>query len=115
MARAPARSILALSGPVLGLGLLLAGCSPSATLGNLPTEVGGLPSNAPKRPGTAYQYPAVYDTPPPRDRARLTDEQQLEMEKRLQAIRDKQKSKADSDTEIKGAAPTASASNASAK
>ena len=60
----------------------------------LPTELGGMPSSAPAAPRTGYSYPAVHDTPPPRATAPLTDEQQLELEKRLQDARQKQESQA---------------------
>ena len=87
----------ALRGPgliVLGVALVLAGCSPAPVIERLPTELGGLPSGTPTPPRTRYQYPAVHDTPPPRAAAPLTDEQQLELEKRLQKARAKQESQA---------------------
>jgi hypothetical protein len=68
----------------------------------VPTELGGLPSGTPAPPSTTYRYPAVHDTPPPRATMPLTDEEQLELEKRLQQAREQQESQA---TEMKEAPP----------
>jgi hypothetical protein len=72
-----------------GLSLALAGCSPAALMEKMPTELGGMPADAPAAPAAQYQYPAVHDMPPPRPDTPLTDEQQLQLEKDLQAARDR--------------------------
>jgi hypothetical protein len=87
MRRAGDRSVLA----AIGFALLLAGCSSSAVVDQLPASIGGEPAGAPARPaGNAYTYPAVHDMPPPRPTTTLTEEQQIKMEKDLSAMRDKQ-------------------------
>jgi hypothetical protein len=83
LVRALERSILA------GLAVILAGCSPSVLMEKLPADMGGLPADAPAAPPTPYQYPAVHDMPPPRPDTPLTDEQQVTLEKDLQAARDR--------------------------
>jgi hypothetical protein len=83
LVRALERSILA------ALAVLLAGCSPAVLMEKLPESMGGLPADTPAAPATPYQYPAVHDMPPPRADTPLTDEQQVELEKDLQAARDK--------------------------
>jgi len=50
----------------------------------------GLPANAPPRPATAYDYPAVHDMPPDRASVPMTDEEQLRLEKDLANERDRQ-------------------------
>jgi hypothetical protein len=72
-----------------GLAAMLAGCT-SATFEHLPSDIGGLPADAPAPPATAYQYPAVHDMPPPRSDTPLTAEQQIQAEKELVAVRDRQ-------------------------
>jgi hypothetical protein len=74
------------------LAVAVAGCSPAPIMERVPTELGGLPSGTPAPPSTTYRYPAVHDTRPPRATTPLTDEQQLELEKRLQAARERQES-----------------------
>ena len=56
----------------------------------IPTQVGGLPANAPARPENAPQYPNVYATPAPRETRPLTDDEQKKLEKELTEIRDRQ-------------------------
>jgi hypothetical protein len=85
MLRTLRRSVLGAA----GLGLLLAGCSPAPLMERLPESMGGLPANAPARPTTAYQYPAVHDMPPPRATKPMTDEEQVKAEKDLRAARDR--------------------------
>ena len=55
----------------------------------MPGEL-GLPKDAPARPVTPYQYPAVHDMPPPRASAPMTDEEQFKLEKELRIVRDRQ-------------------------
>ena len=85
------RAILTAS--VLGLTLFaagfLAGCSSGAVIDQMPSGV-GLPAGTPERPATPYVYPAVHDMPPPRATPTLTEEQQVEAEKELTAVRDRQ-------------------------
>jgi hypothetical protein len=65
----------------------LAGCA-GATLGDhLPTAAGGLPQDAPPRPSTPAEYPAVHDMPPPRSSTVLTEEEQRKLEAELVAAR----------------------------
>ena len=87
------RSILA----SLGLGAIFAtvlgtltGCTEPLMSDRLPSELGGLPAGVPARPVTPYQYPAVHDMPPPRATTPMSDEEQVRLEKELQAIRDRQ-------------------------
>lgn len=75
------------------LAVALAGCSPAPLMEHVPTELGGLPSGVPPPPRTGYQFPAVHDAPPPRATAPLTDEQQLELQKRLQQAREEHEGK----------------------
>jgi hypothetical protein len=77
---------------VLAIGL--GGCAANPLADHLPEAVGGLPTNAPPRPTTSYQYPAVHDMPPPRDTKPLSEEDQVKLEKDLQAIRDRQAAEA---------------------
>ncbi len=74
---------------VLAIGLLLAACSGSESF-ELPQSLGGLPTDAPTRPTTPYQYPAVHDMPPPRSVKTLSDEELRKVEKDLTAARDRQ-------------------------
>jgi hypothetical protein len=71
------------------LGLLLAGCASGPVIDLVPAAVGGLPSNAPARPTTTSQFPAVHDMPPPRGEQKLTADDQVKMEKGLKAARDR--------------------------
>jgi hypothetical protein len=73
----------------LALASVLAGCSAAAVIDKLPASVAE-PADAPKRPAEAYQYPAVHDMPPPRADQPLTDEQQVQMERDLEKVRDRQ-------------------------
>ena len=75
--------------PVLGL----AGCAPGTTIDELPSGI-GLPAGTPARPATSYKYPAVHDMPPDRPATPLSAEQQIRLEKDLQAARDRQAAKA---------------------
>jgi hypothetical protein len=88
MARVFARSVL----PALGLAVALCGCSSGAFVDKLPSEMGE-PADAPARPATPYVYPAVHDMPPPREAAPMTEEQQVKLEKDLEAARDRQETR----------------------
>jgi len=91
MARSYGRSILAALCQVAVLAVL-AGCSAGSAIDQLPSNM-GLPAGTPERPTTPYQYPAVHDMPPPRSTTTMTDEQQLQAEKELSAVRDRQESR----------------------
>src|SRR3954462_9635204 len=68
--------------------MALAGCS--STLSSMPTQLGGLPDDAPVRPAVqGAAYPAVHDMPPPRPNTVLTPEQLRKAEAELVAIRDR--------------------------
>jgi hypothetical protein len=79
---------LAAAAALLAAGLTLAGCSSAIDM--IPTQVGGLPANAPARPENAPEYPNVYATPAPRETRPLTDDEQKKLEKELTEIRDRQ-------------------------
>ena len=85
MARAFDRSLWA----ALGLAALLSACAPGSVIDKLPGDM-GLPAGTPQRPATAYEYPAVHDMPPARVAPPLTEEQQVKLEKELDAARDRQ-------------------------
>lgn len=78
---------------IFALVVALAGCTPGPMIDQLPDGV-GLPAGAPPRPSTPYQYPAVHDMPPPRSTRIMSEEEQVRLEKELQAIRDRQAGRA---------------------
>lgn len=84
--RASARRPLALAVLLAG-GMSLAGCSAASIGDHLPSATGGLPQNAPPRPSTPADYPAVHDMPPPRSTTVLTEEEQRKLEEDLIAAR----------------------------
>ena len=88
MARAFHRSLWA----ALGLAAALAACAPGSVIDKLPGDM-GLPAGTPQRPATAYEYPAVHDMPPARVAPPLTEEQQVKLEKELDAARDRQEAR----------------------
>jgi hypothetical protein len=96
---------------VLAIGLLLAACSGSESF-ELPQSLGGLPTDAPARPTTPYQYPAVHDMPPPRSVKTLSDEELRKVEKDLTAARERQEKAAETSA---APAPAQAKSNAMAK
>jgi hypothetical protein len=76
---------------LIGLALALAGCgSASQVFEKLPEEVGGLPADAPARPATDYQYPAVHDMPQARPVKPMSDADLVKLEGELKAAREKQ-------------------------
>ena len=80
------------------LAALLAGCSAGSIGDTMPESMGGLPAGAPARPDvTNRHYPAVYDTPTPRSTEPMTEEEQVKLEKDLQAVRDRQSAAAKDD------------------
>lgn len=68
---------------------LLGGCSASTIADHIPTAVGGLPEDAPKRPAIQAAYPAVHDRPPVRGSATLTADEQRQLEADLAAARER--------------------------
>jgi hypothetical protein len=94
MVRALRRLLLA----VLSLVVVaaLAGCSSGQVIDDLPANM-GLPADAPERPATPYQYPAVHDMPPPRTTEPMSAEDQLRLEKELTAVRNRQESRKPAD------------------
>ena len=91
MRRALGRLILAASWLVL-----VPGCSAQPVVDSLPSGI-GLPDDAPQRPATSYQFPAVHDMPPPRANAPLSDEEQWRLEQELNTVRSRQERKAKDD------------------
>lgn len=84
----------------------LAGCAAGPLVDRLPEAAGGLPADAPSRPTTPHQYPAVHDMPPPRASKPLSEEEQVKLEKELQATRDRQTAEtAEGQPDQKSAAP----------
>jgi len=67
---------------------MLAGCT--SAFDKVPSELGGLPTDAPARPAQAYEYPAVHDMPPPRPEPAMSVDQQQKVEDDLRAARDRQ-------------------------
>jgi hypothetical protein len=88
MARDFVRSVLA----AFGLAVALCGCSSGALIDKLPGDMAE-PADARARPATPYVYPAVHDMPPPREAAPMTEEQQVKLEKDLEAARDRQETR----------------------
>jgi len=81
--------VLARSLALAGFLAALAACSSSQIVDDLPATV-GLPADAPARPATPYQHPAVHDMPPPRSSEPMSAEDQLKLEKELSTARDRQ-------------------------
>ncbi|HEY2756965.1 MAG TPA: hypothetical protein VGJ01_14670 [Pseudolabrys sp.] len=80
--------------------------------------MGGLPSDAPARPATPREFPAVHDMPPPRADEPMTDEEQLKTEKALTSARDRlegTRKAGDDDGAAKPAKPKKGASAAKKK
>ncbi len=68
----------------------LAGCSAGQLGDTLPNSMGGLPEGAPARPATTSKFPLVHDMPAPRSTTPMSDEDQLKLEKDLEAARARQ-------------------------
>ena len=89
MRRTIGRSLLA----AFAVAASLTGCSAgplSDSLKQMPESLGGLPPDTPRAPAMPYQFPAVHDMPPPRSDEPLTEEQQFQLEKELNAVRERQ-------------------------
>jgi hypothetical protein len=90
------------------LAALLAGCSAGPIGDTLPQSMGGLPEGAPARPNvTNRQFPAIHDMPAPRSTQPMSEEEQVKMEKDLQAIRDRQNAAAKDEATPPAPAPAA--------
>jgi hypothetical protein len=91
---------------VAALGLaagLLAACSSTSITDSIPTAAGGLPTNAPARPETQPEYPAVNAVPQRRDALPLTDDEINRAKAELTTLRQNQEERAG--TAPKSAAP----------
>src|SRR5262249_19366550 len=85
-----ARALVKVLG-IAGLALVpgLAGGSAQSALDKRPADL-GLPAGAPARPASPDEYPAVQDMPPARATVRMTEEEQVKLEKELTNVRDRQ-------------------------
>jgi hypothetical protein len=102
--------------PMLALGLaagLLAACSSSQITDMIPTAAGGLPENAPARPATAPEYPAVNAMPQRREALPLTDDEIKRTQAEMTTLRQQQEQRA-AETEPKPA-PAPAKKTAAAK
>jgi len=73
----------------IALAVAVCGCSPGAMIDKLPNSVGE-PAGTPERPAMPYAFPAVHDMPPPRTDTIMTEQQQVDLQKALEAERAKQ-------------------------
>jgi hypothetical protein len=83
--------------PMLALGLaagLLAACSSTQITDMVPTAAGGLPDNAPTRPATAPEYPAVNAMPQRREALPLTDDEIKRTQAEMTTLRQQQEQRA---------------------
>lgn len=71
------------------LSAVLAGCSSGSVIDQIPTELGGLPSNAPQRPASQPPYPGINEAGS-RPNPALTPVEQLRLENDLSAVRAQQ-------------------------
>ena len=71
-----------------------AGCSSSGVADSIPHWAGGMPENAPARPATEMDYPAVNERPPARNSRIVTVDEQKKIENDLTAAREAQAKKA---------------------
>jgi hypothetical protein len=78
--------------PVFLLAVALGACA--STFSSLPTQVGGMPADAPQQPAAPAAYPAVHDMPPPRPDVVMTQEEQKKAEAELMALRERQEREA---------------------
>jgi hypothetical protein len=94
--------------------LALPGCSPTPVFDRLPTELGGLPADAPARPQTRAPFPAVHDVPE-RSTTPLTDAEQLRLEQDLAETRKRQGRLQDPSVKTRGDAANAASTAAMQK
>ena len=78
--------------PVFLLTVALGACA--STFSSLPTQLGGMPTDAPQQPATPAAYPAVHDMPPPRPDVVMTQEERKKTEADLMALRERQEREA---------------------
>jgi hypothetical protein len=81
-----------LAPPVFLLAVALSACA--STFSSLPTQLGGMPADAPQQPAAPAAYPLVHDMPPPRPDVVLTQEEQKKAEAELMALRERQEKEA---------------------
>jgi hypothetical protein len=72
--------------------LALAACG--STIDMIPEKLGGLPSDAPRRPGTTLPAPNVYEVRPTREARPLSDAEQKKLESDLTTLRESEKQRA---------------------
>jgi hypothetical protein len=92
------------------LAALVGGCAntSAANIGeSLPQAWGGLSPDAPKRPASEAEYPAVHDLPADRPEKPLDADQQLRLQKDLAATRNRQHKLQDPNVTREGANATA--------
>jgi hypothetical protein len=85
MRRTIPRSLLA----AFAVAASLTGCA-AGPLSEMPQSLGGPPPDTPKAPAAPYAYPPVHDMPPPRSTEPMNEEQQFQLEKELNAVRERQ-------------------------
>ena len=78
--------------PAFLLAGALSACA--STFSSLPTQLGGMPADAPQQPAAPAAYPAVHDMPPPRPDVVMTQEEQKKAEAELMALRERQEREA---------------------
>lgn len=98
---------------LLTLAALLPACG--STIGKLPEQLGGLPSNSPQRPAETMPFPNVYEPRPVREATPLTDAEQKKLESELATLRESQKQRANPPPAPPPPPPAKKAAAASAK
>jgi hypothetical protein len=78
--------------PAFLLAVTLGACA--STFSSLPTQLGGMPADAPQQPAAPAAYPAVHDMPPPRPDVVMTQDEQKKAEAELMALRERQEREA---------------------
>jgi hypothetical protein len=78
--------------PVFLFAIALGACASSFS--SLPTQLGGMPADAPQQPAAPVAYPYVHDMPPPRQDVVMTQEEQKKAEAELMALRERQEREA---------------------
>jgi hypothetical protein len=80
------------TGLLLILAAFLTACG--STIGKMPEQLGGLPSDAPQRPAETMPFPNVYEPRPVREATPLTNAEQKKLESELVTLRESQKQRA---------------------
>jgi hypothetical protein len=78
--------------PVFLFAIALGACA--STFSSLPTQLGGMPVDAPQQPAAPAAYPYVHDMPPPRSDVVMTQEERKKAEAELMALRERQEREA---------------------